>query len=91
MKETVCREAHAIVCKHRGVFRGPPREVPTDKVVDGPILGNGDMGVVLSGAPEAQRFWISKCDFWKAKPGERLGGGPKVIGGLDLSIPAPLN
>ena len=88
LKETVCREAHAIVCKHRGVFRGPPREVPTDKVVDGPILGNGDVGVVISGAPEAQRFWISKCDFWKAKPGERLGGGPKLIGGLDLSIPA---
>ena len=81
-------ETHTFASKHKGVFDEPPQKIPTNKVVDGPLLGNGDVGVVLSGAPEAQRFWISKCDFWKAKPGDHKGGGPKVIGGLDLRIPA---
>jgi hypothetical protein len=79
---------YPLICKYKGVFDRPPGKVPTNKVVDGPILGNGDVGVVISGGPEAQRFWISKCDFWKAKPGNHRGGGPKVIGGLDLRIPA---
>jgi len=81
-------ETHPLVSKHKGVFDEPPKKIPTNKVVDGPILGNGDVGVVKSGAPDAQRFWISKCDFWKAKPGNHQGGAPKVIGGLDLRIPA---
>jgi hypothetical protein len=37
---------------------------------DGPLLGNGDVGVVLAGPPEAQRFYISKNDFWKCQPGD---------------------
>jgi len=80
-------EALSIAAKYKGVFTGPPVKVPTSKVVDGPILGNGDVGVVISGPPKAQRFWVSKCDFWKAKPGNHRGGGPKVIGGLDIRIP----
>jgi len=58
--------------------------------VDGPIMGNGDLGVVISGRPEAQRFWISKCDFWKGKkgfPGDKPNGSPCLIGGIDVSIP----
>jgi hypothetical protein len=54
--------------------------------VDGPILGNGDLGVALSGPPEAQRYWIGKCDFWKAKP-HFPNGGPRLIGGIDLLVP----
>jgi len=87
-EKSVWQEVYPIVSKYKGVFDKPPGNVPTDKVVDGPLLGNGDVGVVISGAPEAQRFWFSKCDFWKAKPGIHSGGGPKVIGGLDLRIPA---
>jgi alpha-L-fucosidase 2 len=81
-------ETYPMAAKHQAVFDAPSQKVPTNTVVDGPILGNGDMGVVISGAPEAQRFWISKCDFWKAKPGNHQGGGPKVVGGLDIHIPA---
>lgn len=68
-------------------FDRPPSRVPSDKQVDGPLLGNGDVGVVLGGPPEALRFWISKNDFWKAMPGFP-DGGPRPIGGLDLRIPA---
>ena len=37
-------------------FSQPARCVPTDMMVDGPLLGNGDMGVVVAGPPEQLRF-----------------------------------
>jgi hypothetical protein len=76
--------------KYKGVFTKPPINVPSDKVVDGPLIGNGDVGVVLSGLPEQQRLWISKVDFWKSK---RLypNGGLCLLGGIDIHIPALAN
>jgi hypothetical protein len=52
---------------------------------DGPLLGNGDVGVVLAGPPEAQVFYIGKNDFWTRHPGKA-----KVInvGRVELNIPA---
>jgi alpha-L-fucosidase 2 len=82
-ESSVWQDVLPIISKHKAVFGKPPGKVPRGGVVDGPLLGNGDVGVVLSGAPDAQRFWISKCDFWKAAQ-----AGPRVIGGLDLRIPA---
>ncbi|WP_018756477.1 glycosyl hydrolase family 95 catalytic domain-containing protein [Paenibacillus terrigena] len=75
------------MAKYNGIFNEPPRNVPSDKVVDGPIIGNGDVGVVISGLPERQRLWISKVDFWKAK---RIypNGSPCLLGGMDIQIPA---
>ena len=73
--------------KLKATFTSPPIMVPTRKVVDGPIIGNGDVGVVLSGPPAKQRFWISKNDFWKAKP-VYPNSGPRPIGGIEIDIPA---
>ena len=75
------------VSQYRGIFTHPPKQVPSPKVVDGPIIGNGDVGVVISGEPELQRLWISKNDFWKAK---RLypNGSPCLLGGMDIRIPS---
>ena len=39
------------------------RRLPSDKHVDGALLGNGDVGIVLTGPPERLRFSISKNDF----------------------------
>ena len=52
---------------------------------DGPLLGNGDVGIVLAGPPEAQAFYIGKNDFWTRTPGDA-----KVIavGQVHLIIPA---
>ena len=72
--------AAAIVPKYKGVFT----KAPSGDIVDAPLMGNGDLGVSVTGPPEAQRFGISKCDFWKAKPGS---GGPRPIGGIDILIP----
>jgi alpha-L-fucosidase 2 len=77
----------ATVHEMRAVFTVPPGMVPSRKVVDGPLIGNGDVGVVLSGPPEKLRFWISKNDFWKAKP-VYPNAGPRPIGGIEIDIPA---
>ncbi len=52
---------------------------------DGPLLGNGDVGAVLAGPPDAQLFYIAKTDFWTRTPADA-----KVInvGRLELNIPA---
>ena len=76
-----------MIVKHKAFFDRPPSQVPSDKNVDGPLLGNGDAGIVLSGPPEALRLSISKNDFWKSKHGFP-NGGPRPVGGLDLRIPA---
>ena len=73
--------------RFKATFTQPPHLVPTRKVVDGPIIGNGDVGVVLSGPPDKLRLWISKNDFWKAKP-VYPNSGPRPIGGIEIDIPA---
>lgn len=80
------QEVYEVVSRHKGVFTSPPTRVPSEKVTDGILLGNGDMGVVISGDPSEQRFWLSKNDFWKAK---RMfpNAGPCLMGGIDISIP----
>ena len=56
------------VAKHLGIFTQPPRGVPTRGMPDGPLLGNGDVGVTLAGPPEARVFYIGKNDFWTRHP-----------------------
>ena len=85
-EQTLAAEAARIVSQYKGVFTTPPARVPTTLTVDGPILGNGDVGVVISGKPEAQRFWISKNDFWKSEPGWP-NCMPCVIGWIDIKLP----
>ena len=77
--------ATACAMDYTAVFTAPPRAVPTSGMPDGPLLGNGDVGVVLAGPPEAQKFYIGKNDFWTRTPGDA-----KVItvGRVELNIPA---
>ena len=78
-------EAAAIVSQYQGIFTKPPTRIPTNLVVDGPLLGNGDVGVTLSGEPQVQRYWIAKNDFWKAKPHWPFSM-PCVIGWIDIKF-----
>ncbi len=70
---------------YTAVFDAPPKNVPTKAMPDGPLLGNGDVGVVLAGPPEAQRFHIGKNDFWTRHPGDAR---VITVGAVTLSIPA---
>jgi hypothetical protein len=70
-----------IVAKLTVVMTQPPQHVPSGAVVDGPILGNGDLGIAIGGPPEEQRFYFGKNDFWSQQE------SPMSVGGLALSIP----
>ena len=72
-----------IVSRHVALFERPPQHVPTQGMADGPLLGNGDVGVVLAGPPEAQQLLISKNDFWR-----RNDASIMAVGGVNLVIPA---
>jgi hypothetical protein len=48
--------AQAMDCT--AVFNEPPDGVPPRGMPGGPLLGNGDVGVVIGGPAEAQQFYI---------------------------------
>ncbi len=79
------RQALEAVKDHKAIWTVPPTRTPADHSVDGPLMGNGDMGVCLGGPPEALRFFLSKNDFWKLKS-EYGSSGPRVFGSLDIVI-----
>ncbi len=76
---------HVSRCK--AVFTQPPKHVPTAKTPDGPLAGNGDIGLVLGGTPDRLSFRFGKNDFWRAYP-TYPGGGISFPGYLDLHIDA---
>ena len=74
----------------RGIFNGFPSRTPTRTVPDGPLFGNGDLGVVTGCDGRALRFYISKNDLWHAAP-EQLGGGVKALGFLEIRPENPVD
>jgi hypothetical protein len=70
-----------IVARQTLVMTKPPEHVPSGTVVDGPIMGNGDVGVAMGGPPEQQRFYMGKNDFWSKQ------ASPMTVGGVQLTIP----
>lgn len=65
-----------------GVYMKPPEHVPTDKMAGGPVIGNGDLGVVVGGPAEKLTFYLGKADFFGV-----IKGGVAAVGSLNLSIP----
>ena len=72
----------AVVTRQTLVMTKPPEHVPSGTVVDGPIMGNGDVGVAIGGPPEQQSFYIGKNDFWNQQ------ASPLTVGGIELTIPS---
>lgn len=72
---------------YKGEWSRPPSNTTTNKVPDGAICGNGDIGMVLGGTPDKQIFYFSKNDFWKAQNGYP-NGGVCYVGQLQISSPA---
>lgn len=74
------------VSSHTNVFVAPPHLTPRDRSVDGPLLGNGDMGVVLGGPPAELAFYLCKNDFWRLQ--QQYGEScPLPLGHLSIAIP----
>ena len=73
------------VAEHTAIFTQPPKHVPTQGMPDGPLLGNGDVGVAMAGPPEAQRYYIGKNDFWRRNHAD---ASVMAVGLVSLSFPA---
>ena len=86
-----------------GEWSSAPKKLPSGGVVDGPLLGNGDIGVVLANnemikatAPRLT-WWLSSNQMWAAattgvsqcgyKDASSGWGGLKQFGGLTLFAP----
>ncbi len=69
----------------KAVWTSPPAKTPANYAIDGPLMGNGDIGVCIGGQTESLRFYLSKNDFWrlKSKAGQ---SSPKIFGYLDIAI-----
>ena len=48
-------------------------------------MGNGDLGVCITGPPESQDFWVTKNDFWWLRNGT---ASPLNFGMLRITAPA---
>jgi len=67
-----------------GVFTQLPSLVPTSGVPDGPLFGNGDMGIAVGGQTDELTFWISKKDMWHASLARRQGHSIACAKGLGM-------
>ena len=55
-------------------FRDVTLNTPNHAVPNGPVCGNGDIGVTMDLTEKGVRFWLSKNDFWCYRPAHRGGG-----------------
>lgn len=54
------------------------------KIPAGAMCANGDLGVVFDNDDKDLIIHISKCDFWKFRPGAHQDGGIKTVGSLRI-------
>ncbi|MBD3003936.1 hypothetical protein [Streptomyces sp. 5-10] len=71
---------------YAGHWTSPPATTDpdrlTNKMTDGALLGNGELGVVVGGDRNTLRLYLGKNDFWTS-PGAD-GAHPIALGGLTL-------
>lgn len=53
----VATEDLSVISRQKGVLEQPPRVMPTRKIPDGPLLGNGDLGVAIGAPVEKLKFF----------------------------------
>ncbi|MEI6534571.1 MAG: hypothetical protein WCN98_04460 [Verrucomicrobiaceae bacterium] len=87
-EESMVAGSKRVISPHKAVFGSLPKGTPSKTVVDGPLMGNGDMGACIAGIDNGMRFWLCKNDFWKLAHDFKTGpGGPRVFGGIDVKFP----
>jgi len=73
--------------QHTLSFNSPPVNTPCNKVPDGPLTGNGDIGLVLAyPKPGTLRFYIGKNDLWNSYSHWETPGA-RGYGALSVSCP----
>ena len=71
-----------LVSSIKGTYTAPPKSIPTGKMAGGPVVGNGDLGVVMGGPADHLTLYLGKNDFFGV-----IKGGMAAVGSLNLSIP----
>lgn len=71
-----------IVRRHKGVWDQPPEHIYTGRFSDAPLLGNGDVGVILAGTIEQLECIIGKNEFLSQNEGI-----PKAMSRVQLRVP----
>jgi alpha-L-fucosidase 2 len=74
--------AQTAVANVKGVFDSPPKNTPTSKMPDGPVAGNGDLGLTVGGPPSQLNFYLGKSDFFGV-----INGRVMPVGALALNVP----
>ena len=81
---SVSQAAWNIVSKISGVRIHAPSHAPANNFPDGPLIGNGSVGVAIQGRnTDHIAMYIGREDFWSV-----LRGRIMPVGRLSLSIPA---
>ena len=74
--------------QYQGTFSSPPTLTDTSETPDGPLLGNGDVGVVVLDTIDAMTFILAKNEFWSlATSGNGAVTTVKAMAVLSVSIP----
>lgn len=66
-------------------FRDFEPNTPTIDLPNGPVCGNGDIGVVMDRTDQGLRLWLSKNDFWCYRS-YHMGGGVRSVAFLDIKL-----
>ena len=57
-------QALGTVARFQGVWNTPPTVLSTGETTDAPLLGNGGVGVAVTGSIDDQTFYLGKNDFF---------------------------
>lgn len=79
-------QVRRVVSRYISMFDTAPVETPADYAVDGPLLGNGDIGVAVGGTAGDLRLFLCKNDFWRLTG--KFGSGPRVAGVVEVLFPS---
>lgn len=69
--------------KYKATFKKAPTKAPTSRTPDGPLAGNGDIGLTLGGDGSHLKFYLGKNDFWRSHE-VYPGGGIAFPGTLEI-------
>ena len=74
-----------ITSRFDGIFTEIPKATPTNGEPDGPLAGNGDIGLTFGVHDGLLKGFIGKNDMWCASPNQ-FGGGVKSVAAFALSL-----
>ena len=72
---------------HKHIIREKSKSIPSKRMPDGAVLGNGDLSAIWAGRPDRVELYIAKVDFWNADERLNVPFGPSPIGIVDIRMP----